>query len=472
MLTKAVRKLGNKILLLIAVIAWTACSSDLVREDTLSDKGCTLIVDAFKSQATDTRALNPDGNKIVATWTMDDQVTVLNTNNAVIGTMKPTWIEGSHAKLKTTLNSSIHLNVGDRLSLVFPRTGRDYTGQKGTLPDIATNYDYATASVEVKYADESFVSTTDASFTNQQAIVRFKLIDRNDQPINASNLTIAADGLLQNASTTGPITITPTNATDEFYAALSGLKGIVKLTATANDRTYSYTTTGDKEFADSKYYLVKAKMQKNPVAYPEPLTLECNDSKGCLITVSNSSDLEYSKDGGTTWIPYKSRITLDKIGDKVSFRGTWSTRGTGGSSRTRFSCVGGCFIYGNIMSLLDTKNYATMTELPYSETFQDLFMVDKNSTSNPKPNTQISHTEGKDLVLPATKLRNNCYLNMFNGCTNLNYIKCLATDISAKDCTTNWLKSTAKKGTFVKAEGVTWTKGDSGIPVNWDVKTE
>ena len=467
-----VRRLGNKILFLTAAIAWTACSNDLVREDTLSDKGCTLIVDAFKSQATDTRALNPDGNKIVATWTMDDQVTVLNTNNAVIGTMKPTWIEGSHAKLKTTLNSSIHLNVGDRLSLVFPRTGRDYTGQKGTLPDIATNYDYATASVEVKYADESFVSTTDASFTNQQAIVRFKLIDRNDQPINASSLTIAADGLLQNASTTGPITITPTNATDEFYAALSGLKGIVKLTATANDRTYSYTTTGDKEFADSKYYLVKAKMQKNPVAYPEPLTLECNDSKGCRITVSNSSDLEYSKDGGTTWKPYKGTIDLSNIGDKVSFRGTWSTRGTGGSSRTRFSCVGGCFIYGNIMSLLDTKNYATMTELPYSETFQDLFMVDKNSTSNPKPNTQISHTEGKDLVLPATKLRNNCYLNMFNGCTNLNYIKCLATDISAKDCTTNWLKSTAKKGTCVKAEGVTWTKGDSCIPVNWDVKTE
>ena len=465
MLTKAVRKLGNKILLLIAVIAWTACSSDLVREDTLSDKGCTLIVDAFKSQATDTRALNPDGNKIIATWTMDDQVTVLNTNNAVIGTMKPTWIEGSHAKLKTTLNSSIHLNVGDRLSLVFPRTGRDYTGQKGTLPDIATNYDYATASVEVKYADESFVSTTDASFTNQQAIVRFKLIDRNDQPINASSLTIAADGLLQNASTTGPITITPTNATDEFYAALSGLKGIVKLTATANDRTYSYTTTGDKEFADSKYYLVKAKMQKNPVAYPEPLTLECNDSKGCRITVSNSSDLEYSKDGGTTWKPYKGTIDLSNIGDKVSFRGTWSTRETGSSKRTNFSCVGICYIYGNIMSLLSKEDYATMTELPYNETFQNLFKNDNNKN--------ITHADGKDLVLPATVLRKNCYSEMFSGCTKLNYIKCLATDIPAnRGCTTNWLKSTAKKGTFVKAEGVTWTEGDSGIPEDWDVKTE
>ena len=460
------RRFGSKTLLLTAAIVWTACSSDLVREEILSDKGCTLTVEATKGQTADTRALNPDGNKIVTTWTMDDQVTVLNTNNAVIGTMKPTWIEGSHAKLKTTLNSSIHLNVGDRLSLVFPRTGRDYTGQKGTLPDIATNYDYATASVEVKYADESFVSTTDASFTNQQAIVRFKLIDRNDQPINASNLTIAADGLLQNASTTGPITITPTNATDEFYAALSGLKGIVKLTATANDRTYSYTTTGDKEFADSKYYLVKAKMQKNPVAYTEPLTLECNDSKGCLITVSNSSDLEYSKDGGTTWIPYKSRITLDKIGDKVSFRGTWSTRETGSSSRTHFSCVGICYIYGNIMSLLSKEDYATMTELPYNETFQTLFQDNKD----------ITHADGKNLVLPATTLRKNCYYQMFSGCTNFNYIKCLATDIPAnRGCTTNWLKGTPTRGTrtFVKAEGFEgWTVGDSGIPNGWTIEEE
>ena len=463
----AVRRFGIKILLPLAVIAWTACSSDLIREDILPDKGCTLIIDATKSNATpDTRGLKPsENNAINAIWSEGDQVTILSSsNNAVLGTMTPTSYGSNQTKLKATLISPV--KRGDQLTLVFPRTGRDYTGQKGTLNDIASNYDYATATVTVNYANDSFVSATDARFTNLQSIVRFKLIDRNDQPINASNLTIAADGLLQNASTTGPITITPTNATDEFYAALSGLKGIVKLTATANDRTYSYTTTGDKEFANSKYYLVKAKMQKNPVAYPEPLTLECNDSKGCLITVSNSSDLEYSKDGGTTWIPYKSRITLDKIGDKVSFRGTWSTRETGSSSRTHFSCVGICYIYGNIMSLLSKEDYATMTELPYNETFQTLFQDNKD----------ITHADGKNLVLPATTLRKNCYYQMFSGCTNFNYIKCLATDIPAnRGCTTNWLKGTPTRGTrtFVKAEGFEgWTVGDSGIPNGWTIEEE
>ncbi len=472
MLTKAVRKLGNKILRLIAVIAWTACSSDLVREDTLSDKGCTLIVDAFKSQATDTRALNPDGNKIVATWSMDDHVTVLNANNAEIGSMTPTWIDGNHAKLKTKLNSSIHLNTGDQLTLVFPRTGRDYTGQKGTLADIATNYDYATASVEVKYADESFVSTTDADFKNQQAIVRFKLTDRNDQPINVSSLTIAADGLRQNTSTNGAITITPTVATDEIYAALSGLNGIVTLSATVGDRTYSYTTTGAKEFANSKFYMVKAKMKKNSAAYPEPLTLECNDNHGCLITVLNSSNLEYSIDGGTTWEPYYDRIELQNIGDKVSFRGTWSTRDTGSSSRTKFDCEGLCFIYGNIMSLLDKENYATMTELPYDYTFSNLFEGNEN----------ITHTAGKDLVLPATTLREGCYSHLFSGCLNLNYVKCLATtNIDADLCTYYWLYNAGRtildndgKCTFIKSADATfnWPRSDSGIPEDWDVKTE
>ena len=470
---KTARKFGIKAILLTTAISWSACS-DLVREDILSDKGYTLSIDATKGQTSDTRALNPDGNKIVATWSMDDHVTVLNANNAEIGSMSPTWIDGNHAKLKTTLNSSIHLNTGDQLTLVFPKTGRDYTGQKGTLADIATNYDYATTSVDVMYADDSFVSTTNANFKNQQAIVRFYLTDDNSQPINASELTITADGLIQKGETTGPITINPANATNEIYAALSGINGIVTLKATVGKGLYSYTTSQTKKYVNGKFYPIKVIMQKVPVAYPEPLTLECNDNQGCLITVFNSSDLEYSIDGGTTWEPYYDRIELQNIGDKVSFRGTWSTRDTGGSPRTRFSCIGQCYIYGNIMSLLDKENYATMTELPYDYTFSNLFYTDNKDNEN----KDITHTEGKDLVLPATTLRQGCYSHMFSGCLNLNYVKCLATDISAFECTSNWLfKAGLEKGeecTFVKAEGFDgWQiDDDSGIPAGWTVTTE
>ncbi|MBQ6652043.1 MAG: hypothetical protein IJM81_01410, partial [Prevotella sp.] len=66
--------------------------------------------------------------------------------------------------------------------------------------------------------------------------------------------------------------------------------------------------------------------------------------------------------------------------------------------------------------------------------------------------------------------------SMFSGCANLNYVKCLATDISADYCTTNWLGNVAATGTFVKATGMeNWTVGPdaddnvNGIPEGWTV---
>ena len=72
--------------------------------------------------------------------------------------------------------------------------------------------------------------------------------------------------------------------------------------------------------------------------------------------------------------------------------------------------------------------------------------------------------------LPAAILEKECYSHMFYACSNLNYIECMATDISAADCTTNWLGYVASSGTFVKAASMNdWTTGGSGIPEGWAV---
>ena len=72
--------------------------------------------------------------------------------------------------------------------------------------------------------------------------------------------------------------------------------------------------------------------------------------------------------------------------------------------------------------------------------------------------------------LPATTLTTYCYQWMFQLCTNLNYIKCLATDISASNCTTGWVNNVASTGTFVKAASMSsWTTGTNGIPEGWTV---
>ena len=72
--------------------------------------------------------------------------------------------------------------------------------------------------------------------------------------------------------------------------------------------------------------------------------------------------------------------------------------------------------------------------------------------------------------LPATALADICYMSMFTGCTQLNYVKCLATDISAQSCLSSWLYGVASSGTFVKADGVQWPSGSSGIPAGWTVQ--
>ena len=73
-------------------------------------------------------------------------------------------------------------------------------------------------------------------------------------------------------------------------------------------------------------------------------------------------------------------------------------------------------------------------------------------------------------ALPATTLKFMCYSSMFRNCTKINYIKCLATDISAPSCTSNWVSGVASTGTFVKNPNMTsWTTGVNGIPTGWTV---
>jgi hypothetical protein len=60
---------------------------------------------------------------------------------------------------------------------------------------------------------------------------------------------------------------------------------------------------------------------------------------------------------------------------------------------------------------------------------------------------------------------------MFSGCSNLNYVKCLATDISANNCTKNWVSGVAASGTFVKDINMSgWTTGNNGIPSDWTIE--
>lgn len=236
----------------------------------------SMSVDASKSGDALTRALALNGNTINATWATNEHVYVQGTTVTNPSTF---WFDGSiqpqSAGTSTRLNGQISLPSGwtgiisdyvgeaPEFTLQFPRFGElDYTGQVGTLGDIAAKYDYAIATaVRFDIKGDHIDGTNSASFENQQAIVKFTLINKADNSaLNASSLTISAIGLVQSGSTTGSITITPSSPTNVVFAALRNILSTnVTLTAIVGDKTYTCNKS-DVSFLNGNYYDINLKM--------------------------------------------------------------------------------------------------------------------------------------------------------------------------------------------------------------------
>ena len=217
-----------------------------------------------------------------------------------------------------------------------------------------------------------------------------------------------------------------------------------------------------------------------------PLTLEAT-TVGTIVVSSPQSGMQYSKNGGAKTAVTSAPINV-AIGDKVQFFGD----GTSIASYSGTNIYGGtadCYIYGNIMSLVDETGFATATTLTGGKGgagFSSLFSDNSHLYNHPDkklvlPATTLAESCYARMFyncthlttapeLPATTLATGCYYNMFSGCTNLNSVTCLATDISATAATYGWLSGVAATGTFTKAAGMTgWTSGGNGIPAGWTV---
>ena len=70
--------------------------------------------------------------------------------------------------------------------------------------------------------------------------------------------------------------------------------------------------------------------------------------------------------------------------------------------------------------------------------------------------------------LPAKTLTTRCYQKLFYGCSKLNNVTVYADDISATNCTTDWLNGVASTGTLYNNGSATYTKDSvNGIPTGW-----
>jgi hypothetical protein len=71
--------------------------------------------------------------------------------------------------------------------------------------------------------------------------------------------------------------------------------------------------------------------------------------------------------------------------------------------------------------------------------------------------------------LPAIDLPEKCYKEMFDGCSNLNYVVCFAINMTYS-ATLNWLNNVSTDGVFIKDKYSEWSRSNSGIPSGWEVR--
>ena len=259
--------------------------------------------------------------------------------------------------------------------------------------------------------------------------------------------------------------------------------------------------------------------QKGDIGLDTPLTFEIT-SDGYVNWQSSASNIiktiQYKLNNGS-WTSVTSTTSGVHIpvvtGDKIQFKGSNNQYSSSDSNYTSFyNSTCGFIAYGNTMSLLYGDDFSGKTTLPStfvltrlfqsctgltdasnlflpaltvtSHSYQLMFLNCSGLTQAPELlftgftgeyNCQnmfgncTSLTTGPELK-PLT-LETGCYANFFYGCTNLSYIKCLATNRSAINSTNNWVKGVAATGTFVKNPNMnSWPTGVAGIPSGWTVQ--
>ena len=451
-----------------------------------------------------TRALTAEG---VKTFAADEQIAVVYENSSskmvkadnVVLSAGDIAQDGKSATITVTLTDP---KASGSLKFIYPAAMAKADGsinydalasQNGTLTTLASDLDFA-------MYDGSLTASAglpaELTLDNQLAILAITLKD----DATSSNITSSIKGLTVSDGTY-TYNVSRSAAAGPIYVAIRPTADATfNVTATDGTDYYVKTLTG-KTYEISNGYNVSWLMTK--VTKSTPLTMEAL-TDGDIVVNDPQLGMQYSKNGGAmTDMDGYTSIEVN-AGDKVQFYGNSAcyedTSIAGGDATVK--------VYGNIMSLLDEKGFAEAITLKEEYTFYVLFYLNDKLTDASGlllPATELAEScyagmfyncsslTAAPATLPATTLADNCYDSMFLGCTslttapvlpattlaelcyntmfqwctNLSAVTCLATDISATDCTKDWLDGVAASGTFTTPSSTDWTTGISGIPEGW-----
>ena len=304
----------KKYLILLALTVLAACAKEAADDNRPADGHYTMTVQASK---VGTKALALDGSTLNATWTQGDVVKVYKGDDEI------GELTAQSTGTPTTLRGELTVapSANDVLTLKF--LSPSYASQNGTLAYIESHCDYATATVTVKSVAGGNVTIngSSATFINQQAIVKFTLLDKVDGTthINATLLTVG--------NGTNTYTVTPASATNVLYVALPGFGNkTVTLNATDGNYNYTYEKSG-VTFTNGQYYAITVKAS----------ALQGSGTEGDPYLISSATDWNYLADkvgSGTNYAGKFFRLTANidittMVGDSESnsFRGTFDGDG-------------------------------------------------------------------------------------------------------------------------------------------------
>ena len=143
-------------------------------------------------------------------------------------------------------------------------------------------------------------------------------------------------------------------------------------------------------------------------------------------------------------------------------------------------------IYGNVMSMFKGENFEDDHEIDAAYALYGLFagaekLVNNSFRHIELPAYKLADGCYQDMFygckgiqrapdLPAEKTTKNCYKEMFAGCSKLSYLKCQADDISAEGCTKDWLAGAGSEVTEVKTLVTAFdfpANSNDGVPAGW-----
>lgn len=417
----------------------TSCSSD----DIISDEPQQLEkIDDVVTQTTTvcldgtatTRALTAGG---VKTFGAGEQIAVVyeNTSDATVRAVSDVLTAADIASGSKSATFTVTLTnpkPGGSVKYIYPAAMAKADGsenydalvaQDGTLAYLSSFLDFA--KYEGTLTADAKLPTSTVTLTNQLAILALTVKNSDgssDLTSTITDLTIS-DGTnsycVNRTAAAGPIyvAVKPTTAAD--------------INVTAFDGTYVYTKSlSSKSYAANNIYNLGWRMTTGDNMLTTPLTLEAK-TDGTIHIKEPTVGMKYKRnneDKVTISTTDDIDITVN-TGDKVQFYGD-GTNITSYDDDSHTTCIhygtADCYIYGNIMSLVNESGFASATSVS-ANAFAGLF----------ESNWKLYNHPTKRLVLPATTLAEKCYYAMFRNCKWLTVAPALPATTLAAHCYDN-----------------------------------